>query len=856
MKHIRNILLLITIIFAFVMQAEVYQNMLWNFNGAYYLSSRYTTTNDDMDSFLANAEDTAEKHGVHIFSTFNQRVSNYQTRLYIYGDDTVVRDSLKSTMDIEEKTYTALIGGITVIEFEDFREVKNTGNGQEIMISYIGDDDDIIATYQDLAKEYSISQPEFWQSTETDMMFIVWGLVAILMIVLNVIEVIRRQKEVVVRASLGENAAVLALKAVVADMISYAALFVLAKLLVSQFISGAYEDHLILAVYCAGAVLSVIPYAAFVCFDVKKAFANASDKKGMFYLLNGLKVFATAMTIFTITTNLSSIQGNLLTNTTLLENHYNDYYFGVMQLEPPFEENEEESTESKFWNDLYENEYNTINPVVCIGSRISDTDNYIFVNHNARDMLQGFSDMLTEDDEKEDIVVFVPKGRNAESYEDIAKEEIGSLTQNAEELRVVYKEYSGREQFYYLNSNREEAIDGLSRVTNPIVIYQANEAVALNGSYIETGTYNGEVIYGCDESTIRNAAKKYAEQLGSHYFMLTNVGEDYIYSHSFLVKLISFISSLCVLVLLLDIAIIVSEAKMEFRLSSMEISLKKVLGYSFYERHKRFISVNLIENIAVVILICIVSIFISNASVGIALLIGSLLTIIEMAIIFTNIMWVEKNKYLKVIEGRMFMIIIRGLNKAFGEKIIFSNFNLEIPDGSFVVISGDSGSGKSTLLNMIGGIEKPDSGSIIIEGLNITRLKNKNSFFADTVGFLFQNFALLENKTVKENLSLIKKSSRTKVSLKEALNRVGLSKEVNKKVYQLSGGEQQRVALARLMMKKCSVVLADEPTGSLDKKNRDIVMRLLHELNEEGKTVIIVTHDQGIIEDEPYVVKI
>ena len=77
-----------------------------------------------MDSFLANAEDTAEKHGVHIFSTFNQRVSNYQTRLYIYGDDTVVRDSLKSTMDIEEKHNTALIGGITVIEFEDFREAK------------------------------------------------------------------------------------------------------------------------------------------------------------------------------------------------------------------------------------------------------------------------------------------------------------------------------------------------------------------------------------------------------------------------------------------------------------------------------------------------------------------------------------------------------------------------------------------------------------------------------------------------------------------------------------------------------------------------------------------------------------
>lgn len=216
--------------------------------------------------------------------------------------------------------------------------------------------------------------------------------------------------------------------------------------------------------------------------------------------------------------------------------------------------------------------------------------------------------------------------------------------------------------------------------------------------------------------------------------MLTNVGEDYTYSHSFLVKLIGFISSLCVLVLLLDIAIIISEVKMEFRLNAMEISLKKVLGYRFYERHKRFISVNLLENIAVVILICIVSLFISNASVGIALLVGALLTIIEWQS-FSQMLCGLKNKYLKVLERWMFMIIIRGLNKAFGEKIIFSNFNLEIPDGSFVVISGDSGSGKSTLLNMIGGIEKPDSGSIIIEGLNITRLKNKNSFLRIQWGF-------------------------------------------------------------------------------------------------------------------------
>lgn len=98
-----------------------------------------------------------------------------------------------------------------------------------------------------------------------------------------------------------------------------------------------------------------------------------------------------------------------------------------MMLDAPFEENDEESVEVKFWNELYENEYNNINPVICIGSQIGDMGNYIFVNHNAKDMLQGFSDKLTEDDEKADMVVFIPKGRNVESYKNTAKEEIVSL---------------------------------------------------------------------------------------------------------------------------------------------------------------------------------------------------------------------------------------------------------------------------------------------------------------------------------------------------------------------------------------------------------------------------------------------
>ena len=120
------------------------------------------------------------------------------------------------------------------------------------------------------------------------------------------------------------------------------------------------------------------------------------------------------------------------------------------------------------------------------------------------------------------------------------------------------------------------------------------------------------------------------------------------------------------------------------------------------------------------------------------------------------------------------------------------------------------------------------------------------NYFKTKIGFLFQNFALVENKTVKENLRLVKRDCKNDVSIEEALQIVDLSDKLNQKIYTLSGGEQQRIALARLMIKKCDIILADEPTGSLDKKNSDMVMDILKSLNKKGKTIIIVTHDEEI----------
>lgn len=202
------------------------------------------------------------------------------------------------------------------------------------------------------------------------------------------------------------------------------------------------------------------------------------------------------------------------------------------------------------------------------------------------------------------------------------------------------------------------------------------------------------------------------------------------------------------------------------------------------------------------------------------------------------------------------MIEVKNIKKSFDNKNLFDHYNLEIQDGEFVIFMGESGSGKTTLLNMIGALEKVNSGQIIVNGLDISKKKNQLKYYGEIVGFLFQNFVLLEDKTVYQNLKMIHEKNRSTITIEEALEKVGLEDRSNAKVYTLSGGEQQRVALARLMVKKCSIILADEPTGSLDKKNTERVMSILKQMNKEGSTIILVTHNIELKEEGDRVIEI
>lgn len=201
----------------------------------------------------------------------------------------------------------------------------------------------------------------------------------------------------------------------------------------------------------------------------------------------------------------------------------------------------------------------------------------------------------------------------------------------------------------------------------------------------------------------------------------------------------------------------------------------------------------------------------------------------------------------------MAFLEVKNLYKKYkmGETEIIANngINFEINEGELVVILGPSGAGKSTVLNIIGGMDTPTSGSVIIDGEDISKYSEREltKFRRESIGFVFQFYNLIPNLTALENVELATQVDPTSGDPKEALIAVGLKNRINNFPSQLSGGEQQRVAIARALAKHPKLLLCDEPTGALDYKTGKQILKLLQDTcRNTGHTVIIITHNQAI----------
>jgi len=185
--------------------------------------------------------------------------------------------------------------------------------------------------------------------------------------------------------------------------------------------------------------------------------------------------------------------------------------------------------------------------------------------------------------------------------------------------------------------------------------------------------------------------------------------------------------------------------------------------------------------------------------------------------------------------------------------------NFSLDEGKFVVILGPSGAGKSTLLNMLGGLDSPTSGKIVVNGKDISTLTPNElaDYRASTVGFVFQFYNLIPTLTVKENVALVKEISKDALDPKQIIAEVGLADHMHHFPSELSGGEQQRISIARALAKNPKILLCDEPTGALDSETGVMVLKLLLSMAKNyGKTIVIVTHNQNIAKMADVVIRV
>lgn len=200
----------------------------------------------------------------------------------------------------------------------------------------------------------------------------------------------------------------------------------------------------------------------------------------------------------------------------------------------------------------------------------------------------------------------------------------------------------------------------------------------------------------------------------------------------------------------------------------------------------------------------------------------------------------------KIVE---FQDVVRTYGEGDGKQIAVNHVSFEIEEGEFVVILGQSGAGKSTVLNMLGGMDQPTSGKVLVDGLEVSALKDQqlSQYRADKVGFIFQFYNLIPSLTAYENVALTKDIVKKALDPMEMLEKVGLKNHAKKFPAQMSGGEQQRVSIARALAKNPKIILGDEPTGALDSETGVSVLKLLTEMSRKGgNTVILVTHNADI----------
>lgn len=653
MRKLKFILLTIILIVCFLCEAEIFQMELGLFDAAYFRNSSFKTeSEEERIELLKEVEEIANTHQIGIFYADRKEKDRCSNVLHIFCN-AYAKDAIIKETNIEQGTYESLMCGITEVIYHEFSETQGYENRYINNISIAGSKRDAIKLYDEMKVKHEYTYPELYGGSQKEIMYDIWALVAVIIIVLMVIYVFFSKKEVVVRIAMGESVWRIVGQNVLFEIVQNISLYFLIRYVVFRFVSGQLMQKEIFAVYMLGTILSCLLYFAYAFYDIKIAFANASNTKGMMAGLYVAKVIVYVATVVGLSFNVTVVKENSdFLNKDKVIAKYKDYSYlfikDNMRFSSKLSSDEEFDYEMyrsmeeipQMLTDIYGKYYDTTKPIVCVNV-LEDTSTYIVANENASSIVNEF---INIDAYKEDVVVLMPKYENEAYVREETDCQIKDLCGDVQDIRKNFVKYDKDKSFTYMN---QSASTGVATVANPIIIYIQNREMCKN---MNVSDFEQNMLFRIDSTQAEQIQKEYMLDENGYELMVSDFMENYEYYQSFIKKILSFVSSVSVFLLLLLFVLIAIINTLEYQVNAMELAIKKVVGYSLFGKNKRMLFFSIGSDVVITIgaICCMV---LMRKSVVSAVQVALIVTGLEILVCIINIYRIEKKRIVKILKG-------------------------------------------------------------------------------------------------------------------------------------------------------------------------------------------------------------
>lgn len=652
MRGAKCIVLMMLVLFGFVMQNEMFQRGISGAGADRYLSIQLSYSpdfgEDEYAMLISDIEMVSEENGVHPYAILYMPVSDIERRINIYGDE-FVKAQIQRLDGVCEQEYKTLSAGAATVSYHPFSDLR-TADGQYVSnILFIGEQSDVMAVYETLSGRYEISRPVISEGNEADMTCIIWSTINVIMAVMTVLFIAVKKKEIVIKISMGQSPGALIMQNILTEAVSDFLVFFFVKWICSFFISGEYMEREFTLIYAAGVALSALLYLSFAVYDIRMTFSNAVVSQKAFRGIYCLKFVVTLGTILTVCTNLDLIQHNItaMSDDEYIKTFQDRYYITISPLNPA--QTGDGASIDKLHDiaeRIYVDGYEEFMPVVSTLALRDYGNNadYVLVNEYGADTIKDFLAEAGSLDGTE-VAVFVPGNLNREEILAEVDYCLSKLIKERGGLEQKIFVYDGNKTFSYVDRSMENS---LRQVRNPIVIYAGFSGVQYKDLLCMDDISN--IMFRMEEDASKLEADYRLREQGCKV-ILTNAEERFRYYNAFLKQGISFCSSIAVFMFLLQMILVYVVVLLEYKNNALELSLKKILGYGFWQRGRFFLLKSMIAGTGAALTGMLVGSLTGLYRPLNGLLQGMVIILVEMVMDFCFVLKNEKENTMKVLKG-------------------------------------------------------------------------------------------------------------------------------------------------------------------------------------------------------------